>query len=136
MCVCVSVCSVKNYFNDSIFPNYYYGIFTTKLLSHCYHLFSVCHKRTAWIFYAGIEEFDRKSRNEWSRMSENALAKRRNILWRGGSFESEGGQIEGKKRGRRTGDGAITRGRRVRDRYTLGARFAHNSPCAGNTDAV
>lgn len=67
-------------------------------------------------------------------MSEDALAKRRNILWRGGSFESEGGQIEGKKRGRRTG--AITRGWRVRDRYTPRARFAHNSPRAGNTDAA
>lgn len=78
------------------------------------------------------EELKREESNE----RENALAKRRNILWRGGSFESEGGQIEGKKRGRRTGEGAITRGWRVRDRYAPGARFAHNSPCAGNTDAA
>lgn len=70
-------------------------------------------------------------------MSERMLLQRDAISFgEGGSFESEGGQIEGKKRGRGTGEGAITRGWRVRDRYAPGARFAHNSPCAGNTDAA
>lgn len=64
--------------------------------------FCVSRKERRGYFTPGIEEFDRTSRNERSRMSENALAKRRNILWRGGSFESEGGQIERKKRGGRT----------------------------------
>lgn len=101
-CACVCVPLSKKYFNHEIFPYHYQGLFTIKLLSHSYHFFT-CHERTAWIFYAGVEEFDGTSGNERSRMSENALAKRRNILWRGGSFESEGGQMEGKKRGRRTG---------------------------------
>jgi len=83
--------------------------------------------------YRGARQKELK--REESNERENALAKRRNILWREGSFES-GGQIEGKKCRRRTGDGAITRGWRVRDRYTPGARFSHNSPCASNTDAA
>jgi len=68
-------------------------------------------------------------------MSERTLLQRDAISF-GRSFESEDGQIERKKCRRRTGDGVITRGWRVRDRYIPRARFAHNSPCAGNTDAA
>lgn len=61
-------------------------------------------------------------------MSENVLAKRRNILWRGGSFELDGGQIERQKtwekNGRRCDHARSARSRSLHSSSTFRAQLS------------
>lgn len=130
--MCVSL--LKKYFNH--FPNHHYGMSTIKLLSHYYHIFFFCvsRKNITDILRLSIKEFDKKSRSERSRMSEERSCKEtqypleRRVIRIGGWTNRRKERTEEERE--------ITRGWRARDRYILRARFAHNSPCTGNTDAA